>query len=114
MLILLPTDHNKLLMQWKGPFEVSSVVGLNDYKVKVKGKEKVYHANLLKKYFEREETTAEGAVAGGVGTLCEDDAVDCAAKADKPERDNVGLCFFKVIHSQLKPLRAQRTLEQIT
>ena len=31
MLVLLPTDHNKLLMQWKGPFEVSSVVGLNDY-----------------------------------------------------------------------------------
>ena len=50
-------------MQWKGPFEVSSVVGLNDYRVKVKGKEKVYHANLLKKYFEREEATTEGAVA---------------------------------------------------
>ena len=51
VLVLLPTDHNKLLMQRKGPFEVSSVVGLNDYKVKVKGKEKVYHANLLKKVF---------------------------------------------------------------
>ena len=45
--MLLPTDHNKLLMQWKGPFEVSFVVGLNNYKVKVKGKEKVYHTNLL-------------------------------------------------------------------
>ena len=80
VLILLPTDHNKLLMQWKGPFEVSSVVGLNDYKVKVKGKEKVYHANLLKKYFERVETTAEGAVAGGIGASCVDDAVDCAGR----------------------------------
>ena len=89
VLILLPTDHNKLLMQWKGPFEVSSVVGLNDYKVKVKGKEKVYHANLLKKYFEREETTAEGAVAGGVGASCVDDAVDCAVKADEAEGENV-------------------------
>ena len=89
VLILLPTDHNKLLMQWKGPFEVSSVVGLNDYKVKVKGKEKVYHANLLKKYFEREETTAEGAVAGGVGASCVDDAVDCATKADEAEGENV-------------------------
>ena len=171
VLILLPTDHNKLLMQWKGPFEVSSVVGLNDYKVKVKGKEKVYHANLLKKYFEREETTAEGAVSGGVGATCVDDAVDCAAKADEAEGENVDLlepgayvakesiedvktgpnltddqrnefmdlakqfanlfteapvlsllkdvlcvgpCFCRVIHSQLKPLRAQRTLEQIT
>ena len=53
VLVLLPTDHNKLLMQWKGPFEISAVVGLNYYKVRVKGKEKVYHANLLKKYFER-------------------------------------------------------------
>ena len=51
VLVLLPTDHNKLLMQWKGPFEVSSVVGLNDFKVKVKGKEKVYHPNLLIKYY---------------------------------------------------------------
>ena len=50
-------------MQWNGPFEVSSVVGLNDYRVKVKGEEKVYHANLLKKYFERDEATTEGAVA---------------------------------------------------
>ena len=50
-------------MQWKGPFEVSSVVGLNDYRVKVKEKEKVYHANLLKKYFERDEATTEGTVA---------------------------------------------------
>ena len=42
---------------------MSSIVGLNDYRVKVKGKEKVYHANLLKKYFERDEATTEGAVA---------------------------------------------------
>ena len=61
MLVLLPTDHNKLLIQWKGPFEVSAVTGLNDYKVRVKGKDRVYHANLLKKYFEREDSV--GAVA---------------------------------------------------
>ena len=39
MLVLLLTDHNKLLMQWKGSFEVSAVVGLNNYKVCVKGRE---------------------------------------------------------------------------
>ena len=62
-LVLLPTDHNKLLTQCKGPFEVNAVVGLNDYKVKVKGKERPYHANLLKKYFEREDSVSVGAVA---------------------------------------------------
>ena len=89
MLVLLPTDHNKLLIQWKGPFEVSSVVGVNDYKLKVKGKENVYHANLLKKYFEREETTVEGAVAVGAGATSIDDAVDCAAKVDEAEGEEV-------------------------
>ena len=63
MLVVLPTDHNKLLMQWNVPFEVSSIVGLNDYRVKVNGKEEVYHANLLKQYFERDEATKEEAVA---------------------------------------------------
>ena len=63
VLVLLPTDHNKLLMEWKGPFEVSAVMGLNDYKVKAKGKERVYHANLLKKYFEQEDSVSVGAVA---------------------------------------------------
>ena len=76
-------------MQWKGPFEVSSVVGLNDYKVKVECKEKVYHAKLLKKYFEREETTVEGAVAVGVRATSIDDAVDCAVKVDEAEEEEV-------------------------
>ncbi|KAK7106795.1 hypothetical protein V1264_018009 [Littorina saxatilis] len=53
VLILLPTDHNKLLMQWKGPYEVEAVVGINDYKVNVGKKSKIYHANLLKLYVER-------------------------------------------------------------
>ena len=52
VLVLLPTDHNKLLMQCKGPYEGSAVVGINDYKVRVKHKLKVYHANLLEAYIE--------------------------------------------------------------
>ena len=89
VLVLLPIDNNKLLMQWKGPFEVSSLVGLNDYKVKVKDKEKVYHANLLKTYFEREETIVEGAVVVGAGATSIDDAVDCATKVDEAEGEEV-------------------------
>ena len=53
VLVLLPTDHNKLLMQWKGPYSVEAVKGLNDYAVKIKNKQKILHANLLKKYFVR-------------------------------------------------------------
>jgi len=47
--VLLPTDNNKLLMQWKGPFTVVSKVGVADYKIDVNGKLKTFHVNLLKK-----------------------------------------------------------------
>ncbi len=57
VLILLPTDKNKLLMQWKGPFKVEKTVGTNDYGIQIDGKVKTFHANMLKKYIERE--TAE-------------------------------------------------------
>ena len=56
VLVLLPTDTNKLLLQWKGPYDVTRVVGPNDYKVLMKGKEKTLHANLLKKYVVREDS----------------------------------------------------------
>lgn len=53
VLVLLPTDHNKLLMQYKGPYTVKDKINRFDYKVDVKGKEKIYHANLPRRYVER-------------------------------------------------------------
>ena len=51
-LVLLPTAESKLLMQWKGPFEVVERVGPTDYRIRIGGVEKVYHINMLKKYYE--------------------------------------------------------------
>ena len=53
VLILLPADNNKLLMQWGGPFNVESLVGANDYRIKMRSETKMYHLNLLKKYIVR-------------------------------------------------------------
>uniref|UniRef100_UPI003398C39D hypothetical protein n=1 Tax=Acinetobacter baumannii TaxID=470 RepID=UPI003398C39D len=50
-------------MQWKGPYEVETVVGINDYKVKVGQHSKIYHANLLKLYVERPSETVRAATA---------------------------------------------------
>ena len=44
------------------------MVALNDYKVSVKGKERIYHGNLLKRYFERENSVPVGAVCVEVNT----------------------------------------------
>ena len=56
VLILLPTDNNKLLLQWKGPYEVTEVLNRMDYRVKVGSKTKTYHANLLKLYVTRDRS----------------------------------------------------------
>ena len=36
VLVLLPTDANKLLVHWKGPYDIINTVGLNAYKVNIK------------------------------------------------------------------------------
>ena len=53
VLVLLPTDNNKLLLQWKGPYTIVKKVGHNDYQIEVGGKLKTFYANLLKHYVER-------------------------------------------------------------
>ena len=55
VLVMLPTNNNKLLMQWKGPYEIIQRMGDNGYKILVGNKEKNYHANMLKKYYARED-----------------------------------------------------------
>ena len=54
VLIMLPTDSYKLLMQWRGPYIVESQVGANVYRVKMGSETKMYHVNMLKKYIARE------------------------------------------------------------
>ena len=53
VLILLPTENNKLLSQWKGPFKVVAKINAVDYKINVNGKCKIFHANMLKMYHRR-------------------------------------------------------------
>ena len=55
VLLLLPTKHNKLEMAWRGPFPVEKRVGECDYQIKMGNKTKLFHANLLKLYIEREK-----------------------------------------------------------
>lgn len=56
---MLPTDSNKLLLSWKGPFEIVEVLNEFDYGVMLgNGKTRIFHANLLKQYEVREEALA--------------------------------------------------------
>ena len=62
VLVLLPSASNKLLSSWLGPFPITKVFH-PDYRVLVKGKEKVFYANMLKRYV-RHEKAADIAVGG--------------------------------------------------
>ncbi|GFO03942.1 retrovirus-related pol polyprotein from transposon 297 [Plakobranchus ocellatus] len=59
VLVLLPTDSNKILMQWKGPFEIVATVGINDYRINMGGKEKTFLANSLKGYIARDRDAGQ-------------------------------------------------------
>jgi len=54
VLVFLPTDTNKLLLRWKGPFEISQRDKGDDYRIQLVGRTKTFHANMIKKYWSRE------------------------------------------------------------
>ena len=53
VLLLLPTDKNKLIMKWKGPFKILERYGPADYLIDMKTRQQIFHANMLKRYFRR-------------------------------------------------------------
>ena len=76
VLVLLPTSHNKMMLQWKGPYEVVEVVNRMDYRVKVENRVGIYHINLLKKYEERDGVVSAGVAVIEAETSDEPGAVD--------------------------------------
>ena len=70
MLLLLPTEHNKLTLAWRGPYRVVGKVGDVNYRVEVEpNKVKTYHINILKRYYRRKEKKPDlsGQVSGNTG-----------------------------------------------
>ena len=54
VLVLLPTDNNKLLAQWQGPYPIVQKTGPVDYCVDMYNHRKckrVFHVNMLKKWY---------------------------------------------------------------
>ena len=92
VLLLLPTDSNKLLLQWKGPYEVVEVVNRMDYKIDVNGVFSTYHANMLKQYVERRNELSHCLLSAEAIESADDDDIedfpldDCTfPTAKKPE-----------------------------
>ena len=96
VLLLLPTDSNKFLFKWKGPYEVVDVVNRMDYKIDTSGVISTYHAIMLKQYVERRNELSHCFLsAEAIESLDDDDSEefsleDCTfptAKKPKSYRD---------------------------
>ncbi|KAL5004007.1 hypothetical protein ScPMuIL_017463 [Solemya velum] len=71
VLLLLPTSKSKLLAQWKGPYEVVERVSPVDYRIRLSNKEHVYHINMLKRWFDREDPDEKSV------DIAKDDVISC-------------------------------------
>ena len=93
VLVMLPKEKNKLLMQWKGPYRITKKKGPLDYDVNVNGKNKVYHVNLLKPCLRRDASSINGRTgeAGTVMGAIDEEVVsvavidDCEIVSDEDE-----------------------------
>ena len=86
-LVLLPTDSNKLLMQWQGPYEVQEVVGLTDYRIWVGDKLRLFHINMLKMYTLREEVVGSMAAILDPGNCSELELYDLPGQDGETFKD---------------------------
>lgn len=82
VMILRPSDSNKLVMLWQGPYKVEDKFGNVNYQLKIKNKLTIYHVNLLKKYNERTPLNNEARSVAFINQLgcnenvCTDDLLD--------------------------------------
>ena len=91
VLLLLPTDNNKLLMHWKGPFEVLEKIHGHNYRIQLPDRVKMFHANMLKLYVERQEQDTDSALVGAAVVECdegeEETLVDYALAEEETFKD---------------------------
>ena len=62
--MLLPNAHNRLKLEWVGPYEVKRKVSDVDYEVEMPDHQKerrIYHINMMKKWYAPDESNSNSA-----------------------------------------------------
>ncbi|XP_070175640.1 uncharacterized protein [Littorina saxatilis] len=113
VLLLLPQKKNKLQLCWQGPFDVLEKKGESDYKIRIYGREKLYHANLLKLYRDRQGRQGQPVVGFELTEIrgdlfsCEpDDAMAHCVSEDLEMGKGIAV-RFKQSFGKVDQLRAQ-------
>ncbi len=61
VLVMFPTENNKLLGKWRGPFKVTKKLGPTTYQIATPGESRSHrtlHINLLKEWFPQKESAS--------------------------------------------------------
>ena len=101
--MLLPTDSNKLVLQWKGPYKIKEVVNRMDYKVDIEGNFKIFHANILTAYQERE--------ASEVGMTVHEEECHSTTVIEEEGEDDVAIKDEGWL--ELRPDRGEETYKDV-
>ena len=86
VVLLLPTEHSKLLMKWKGPHTVMNVSGPVDYRTNVDGEVKIFFCKHMLLKYERRAVPDDGMIAQVGDTIHGCDGVVPVDDADVPPR----------------------------
>ncbi len=87
VLVLLPTDNNKLLLRWKGPYPITRVLNDWDYRIDMGGRVSTFHINMLKKYEARPQHPGKGVLTVVNAAVIEDtvDGDSCPGESNAGE-----------------------------
>ena len=114
VLLLLPTDNNKLLMQWKGPYDITEKVTNQDYRINMKGKSRLFHVNMLKRYIQREEGNAVDVTNAQVDKVNSGLMTQvCVAVIDEEMAEDQQDNFQRNIKVDLPNIHAQESFDDI-
>ena len=99
VLLLLPTDVRKLLLQWKGPYVVVKRHDADHYSLSVNGTERRYHINQLKLYHPPGERHADPALALTQSRTADDPPDPGSTSSESgPEQATLNLSAQRVLH----------------
>jgi hypothetical protein len=111
VLLLIPTDNNKLLMQWKGPFKVIRKLNAVNYRIDHGHRCQTYHANLLKKYHRRTEDVTAGFEHMNSENIFKLSAV--AVIEDNDTEEDIDQPHFGVDEMHLPPMVAKEDITNV-
>ena len=99
VLVLLPTDVRKLLLQWKGPYVITKRHDADHYSLSVNGTERRYHINQLKLYHPPGERHADPALAlAAARTLDDPPDIMTVQSESESEQASLTLSAQRVLH----------------